>query len=272
MRQPNHIILDFNSNKKLNSSQYWALNFLTNNDSPSFLNDIDVFKKYFLNSQFKGNSKLTNNEQKFTIKTNTNHNTTTLKNWEKDGILRLFKPILKTHKNETLRLFLKYSKFNERDTFMFLTLNESKYYQYNLRHIFLLTKEQQLKNTLENTSLNTWFNLVNINFLRKERLYTKLKYSRSPAYDIVSGGAAAILAGLLGFLISEKFGIELVDSGDFYYLFMYIVFIAFSIRPLLVVAEADKSFWSVFSVKRVIKFYISLILNIFKTIKYYIFK
>jgi hypothetical protein len=28
----------------------------------------------------------------------------------------------------------------------------------------------------------------NFNFLRKERLYTKLKYSRCPQYDIVSGG------------------------------------------------------------------------------------
>ena len=62
------------------------------------------------------------------------------------------------------------------------------------------------------------FNLINVNFVRKERVYTKLKYSRTPGYDIVSGGSAVILAGFLGFLVSEKFGIELVDSGDFYYL------------------------------------------------------
>jgi hypothetical protein len=58
-------------------------------------------------------------------------------------------------------------------------------------------------------------------------MYTKLKYSRTPQYDIVSGGSAALLAGFLGFLITEKFGFELVDSGDFYFLFMYIVFISF---------------------------------------------
>jgi len=84
--------------------------------------------------------------------------------------------------------------------------------------------------------------MVNINFLRKERLYTKLKYSRSPAFDIVSGGAAALLAAFIGFLISEKFGYELVDSGDFYFLFMYIVFLSFSIRPLLIVSDASKGF------------------------------
>ena len=56
-------------------------------------------------------------------------------------------------------------------------------------------------------------------------MYTKLKYSRSPQSDIVSGGVAALFAGFLGFLISEKFGIELVDSGDFYTFFMYIVFL-----------------------------------------------
>jgi len=110
-------------------------------------------------------------------------------------------------------------------------------------------------------------NLINVNFLRKERLYTKLKYSRSPAYDIVSGGAAAILAGLLGFLVSEKFGMELVDSGDFYYLFMYGVFLTFSIRPLLVVTSGERSVTSIFSLRRVLNFYITLIvlvLNLFK--------
>ena len=82
--------------------------------------------------------------------------------------------------------------------------------------------------------------LFNINFLRKERLYTKLKYSRCPQYDIVGGGWAALFAGLVGFLISEKFGIELVDSGDFYNALMYAIFAAFSLRPLVKII--DKSF------------------------------
>ena len=75
--------------------------------------------------------------------------------------------------------------------------------------------------------------LFDIYFLRQERTYTKLKYSRVPQYDMVSGGSAAVLAGFLGFLICEKFGFELLDSGDFYMLFMYIVLACFAIRLLL---------------------------------------
>ena len=106
---------------------------------------------------------------------------------------------------------------------------------------------------------NSLFNLTNINFLRRERLYTKLKYSRSPAYDIVSGGAAALLAGFLGFLVSEKYGFELVDSGDFYYLFMYIVFLSFSLKPLLTSINFEKSLWTLFSPKFFIDFYLTLV-------------
>jgi hypothetical protein len=72
-------------------------------------------------------------------------------------------------------------------------------------------------------------------------MYTKLKYSRVPQYDIVSGGAAALLAGFLGFLITEKFGFELVDSGDFYFLFMYLVFLSFSLRLFLKIMSAKTS-------------------------------
>ena len=113
-------------------------------------------------------------------------------------------------------------------------------------------------------TLPSWFNLININFLRKERLYTKLKYSRSPAYDTVSGGAAAIFAGFLGFLVSEKFGMELVDSGDFYFLTMYLVFISFSVRPLLTVLNPTTPFNEVFSLKPIFLFYSNLITLIIK--------
>lgn len=81
-------------------------------------------------------------------------------------------------------------------------------------------------------------NRYDLNFLRKEFMFTKLKYSRCPAYDSVSGGFAALFAGFIGFLISEKFGIELVDSGDFYVGLMYILFTSFIVR-LLIFSTAD---------------------------------
>ena len=118
-----------------------------------------------------------------------------------------------------------------------------------------------------NNHLNTTLNLININFLRKEKLYTKLKYSRSPAYDIVSGGAAALFAGFLGFLVSEKFGFELVDSGDFYFLTMYIVFLCFSLRPLLTTTELTKSVWSSLSIHNIFLFYVEVISLFFRSFK-----
>ena len=80
-----------------------------------------------------------------------------------------------------------------------------------------------------------------INFLKKEYVFTKLKYSRCPAHDIVSGGFAALFAGFVGFLISEKFGIELVDSGDFYIALMYALFAGFSGRLLVRMLSMNES-------------------------------
>jgi len=100
----------------------------------------------------------------------------------------------------------------------------------------------------------TILSVFDIHFLRKEKLYTKLKYSRCPQYDIVSGGFAAILAGFIGFLISEKFGIELVDSGDFYIAFMYGVFTAFFIRPFLLMYSKHETFYNPLSLKYLLIF------------------
>lgn len=92
----------------------------------------------------------------------------------------------------------------------FKNINGSLNYKKNLSTLL------QKTNSNYSNSYNT--DNFNLNFIKKEYTYTKLKYSRTPGYDIVSGGSAVILAGFLGFLVSEKFGIELVDSGDFYYL------------------------------------------------------
>ena len=77
---------------------------------------------------------------------------------------------------------------------------------------------------------NNFSDQFNVFFLKKEFTYTKLKYSRVPQGDIVSGGAAAFLSAFFGYLITEKFGFELVDSGDFYIAVMYSVFLIGSVR------------------------------------------
>lgn len=193
MRYANHIILDFESSKNIQSSKYWVSKFI--NQQPNEPN----FLKYV----------------------------------------------------KTLDILtVGYTKFNHQDTV-----------KPNLNLILNISEKSNTE------QLNTTLNLININFLRKEKLYTKLKYSRSPAYDIVSGGAAAIFAGFLGFLVSEKFGFELVDSGDFYFLTMYVVFICFSIRPLLTISEPTKSVWTIFSLYNFVNFYTSLLSLVFRWFK-----
>lgn len=91
------------------------------------------------------------------------------------------------------------------------------------------------------------FRHFNYRFLKREKMYTKLKYSRSPQYDIVSGGVAALFSGFLGFLISEKFGIELVDSGDFYIALMYFIFLIFSFRPVIRLVNKFDNLTPIFS-------------------------
>jgi len=110
-----------------------------------------------------------------------------------------------------------------------------------------------------------------INFIRKEFVYTKLKYSRSPAYDAVSGGFAALLAGFIGFLISEKFGIELVDSGDFFIGFMYATFLVFIGRMVVHLTSDVTSPRLLFSLRHNLTFFREIgiftlrrLINIFK--------
>ena len=139
---------------------------------------------------------------------------------------------------------------------------------FNKKKTFLniLYKNFYKKNPFSN-NINFWYNNININFLRKERLYTKLKYSKSPAFDTVSGGAAALFGGLIVFLVAEKFGIELVDSGDFYFLFMYVVFLSFFLMPYLTVLNYKYSFIESISLRNIIKFYLNLIILVLKFFK-----
>lgn len=136
--------------------------------------------------------------------------------------------------------------------------------------IILVDKNPVLFSKKTNNNLNKNNNLLwsifDINFLKKEKIYTKLKYSRSPAYDMVSGGVAALFAGFLGFLISEKFGIELVDSGDFYTFFMYCVFLSFSLRPFLRILSKDNTVWHFFSYKFLVNYLLILVNLIIKNL------
>lgn len=135
-------------------------------------------------------------------------------------------------------------KFKEKNNYHSLVVE--RIFIFSGKLITQYIKDYKKGNTLHSNVNNR---LININFLRKERLYTKLKYSRSPAYDIVSGGSAALLAAFLGFLISEKYGFELVDSGDFYYLFMYAVFFALTFKSWSGTLNYDMSWVEAISYK-----------------------
>ena len=132
---------------------------------------------------------------------------------------------------------------------------------------------EEVANKQQALMTNTNLNSSDFYFLRKEKIYAKLKYSRSPQYDIVSGGLAAILSGFLGFLICEKFGLELLDSGDFYIAFMYGVFATFSIRPLLRSVSGFKkdgtyvATYNVISVQHFFEFYRTLTTLMFSIFK-----
>ena len=126
-------------------------------------------------------------------------------------------------------------------------------YLYLNRFKFTNTK-QKIDIVTSHNRYKSSLSLVDINFLRKEKIYTKLKYSRCPQYDIISGGFAAIFAGFIGFLISEKFGIELVDSGDFYIALMYGIFSVLALRPLLRIYSMTNTIYTPCSFKYIILF------------------
>lgn len=196
-----------------------------------FLKNINPVTKIFKNVSYRNSSILfkKHKDYKFNLKLNLIHKAEYI-----SDILRSFLNTL--YKNRELR-DTEFEKLNSiyYDQYLFINnnLNTNSYSETILDKLVLNYGSFMSKYYLKkNHHINYNNSIININFLRKERLYTKLKYSRSPAYDIVSGGSAALLAAFLGFLISEKYGFELVDSGDFYYLFMYVVFISFSLKPI----------------------------------------
>ena len=135
-------------------------------------------------------------------------------------------------------------------TYSDLAINSKKFFK-------LINDNRNTKPQLQpnRKALLLKFDLV---FFKKERLYTKLKYSRVPQYDAVSGGSAALLAGFLGYLITEKFGLELTDSGDFWFLLIYLLVLGFSIKPLLRLVTEEEKPISVLRLVAVMDFYLTI--------------
>lgn len=172
----------------------------------------------------------------------------------------------------------KYRSSFTRDEYFNTSLNVIKSLSPSLKsRASLRTSTTSFRTTNSNLSVKILMNdvpkeasllwtLFDINFLKREKLYTKLKYSRSPAYDIVSGGVAALFAGFIGSLISEKFGIELVDSGDFYTFFMYTVFLCFSLRPLIKILSKESTLWNFASPKFLTNYFYTLVVLLLRSI------
>jgi len=161
-----------------------------------------------------------------------------------ENIKKFYENVFQTSVKVKHRLF--FSKHIGKEILNFKDLNSQKF---DLKYIKRVAQNFKFKYKTTEFKNGQLLHLFDINFLRKERAYTKLKYSRVPQYDIVSGGSAALFAGFLGFLICEKFGFELVDSGDFYFLFMYLVFFIFSCRFYFKLLNDSDECWSPFSLK-----------------------
>lgn len=246
---PYHILLDLNTHTS--KTDYWFLKYI-------FSATKQKPHSYFLNFILK--SRLKKNYSPF------------FENF-----------ITKNHKKFGLRFFENQSFFFHKNFFsinaknpnfkksVFLDSNEKFFYNSNFKsskqnlktNAVLLLKNLSRVSYLKSSD-NTLWNLFDINFLRKEKIYTKLKYSRVPQYDIVSGGVAALFAGFLGFLICEKFGFELLDSGDFYILFMYVVFLCFFFKMILNIFTLKNTNWSVLSPKWFFSFYKNLTVVFFE--------
>lgn len=258
MKFPNHIILDLNKPNIFLSSQYWIFKYFHSfQNHKTFLNDFSFHKIFLLKKESLILNKFNNKQIKFTVKYSETNASNFLNASEKKTFLTFFTPRPKVkHKP--------YTNFTN-NQFMYHLLND-KTKNFDVLSLKKIMFNFKYTSSLDILKSNSLWTLFNINFLRKEKMYTKLKYSRTPQYDIVSGGAAALLAGFLGFLITEKFGFELVDSGDFYFLFMYFVFLFFSLRLFLKIINYKEATWNFLSFKWLINFYrtlVSLIINLF---------
>lgn len=260
MKFPNHILLDVSKTLVSNSNQYWMVKHLTTfKNNIKMFNDFTSQQKYLLRKELVFSNKLLKNQKKFTVRYSGTNSYFFISENCKNFYTSFFK-IKPKVKHRDL-----YSKHIGKEVFDFINKPGKKFDEKRLKRFF---KNFKYRTTLNLFKTNKLWNLFDINFIKKEKIYTKLKYSRVPQYDIVSGGVAALFAGFLGFLICEKFGFELPDSGDFYFLFMYIVFLFFFLRLFLKIMNNEEFSWSIISLKWLIHFYQILMTLVFKKIFY----
>lgn len=246
MKFPQHIILDLSRNFIKFSVELWFSKYIIEY-LPQILaaKRLHFHKLFFFNNNFIKKTALTNNQKKFTIKYSK-----FFKIMNADAFVLNY---IKTNftKSEKMKRQYRLAKHWTMEFFSFLQNPRARYESRNLKRLLINFK---LKNSLIFYKSSKVWSLFNIYFLKKEKIYTKLKYSRVPQYDIVSGGSAALLAGFFGFLICEKFGFELGDSGDFYYLFIYVVLLFFVLRIFLKLLDADGKIWYIWSFKWIVHF------------------
>jgi hypothetical protein len=259
MKFPSYIILDVSKQNLSYTNQYWIFKyiFFLKNKNILFLNNLNLHKKFFLKKESLIPNKLILNQQKYTIKYSLSNPAIFLSEDSKKFILNSYKPRIKVK-----RRVLESTSFGK-TVYDYLINLKKKYDEKSLKRLIKPFLKNKFNYTFKSNKL---WNLFDINFLRKERIYTKLKYSRVPQYDIVSGGSAAIFAGFLGFLICEKFGFELVDSADFYFLYMYLVFLFFFLRVFLKLLNHKEYFLNPFSFNLLFSFYKLIIILFFKKI------
>ena len=262
MKFPQNLILDYSISRSAYSVKHWIHNFE---------NSINLIYK-FKNLSLSQHLLLKNNFYSFFFAANfkiltlkKQHSSTVLKKINKNktlfkkSSLNKFKSNLKSkqaNKKKNLNLAIK------------TIFNKSKYAKkYKINAILSSVLKPSFFGFGLNEQGSFFKSLFDLNFLRKEKIYTKLKYSRVPQYDTVSGAAAALLAGFLGFLICEKFGFELLDSGDFYFLFMYLVFLFFSSRLFIKLFSFRSNNWNVLSFKWFI-YYCFSVSKFFKIFKF----
>jgi len=261
MKYPKHLILDVNKSLITFSSQYWIINYFFNGKTHKWFSlNTTLHQKFLYQIESKTLNSFFLQKRNNTLRYSHTHQIHFLS----ETIKKFYEQIFQIKIKVKTRIF--FSKHFGKET---LDFKELEKLIFDVKYIKRLVKNFKNKHKISQLKNNHLTTLFDINFLRKEKTYTKLKYSRVPQYDIVSGGSAALFAGFLGFLICEKFGFELVDSGDFYFLFMYLVFFIFACRFYLKLINDSDEYWQPFSFKWLIAFYItifSIFINTFKKI------